>query len=814
MLGILSYLTSGFDLRPTLIAGFVCIHASFTAIILFQRAAAAQGSGRIVWIATCGVTTGLGIWATHFVGTLAFAPAAAATHDAWLILLSLATAVILTAGGVGFAICGPAHWNAPLGGVIIGSAIALVNYLVIVALGLSGQVTWHLDFMFLSIALSILFATASQMLATRGQDIRTTFLCAFLLVLAIFGHQFTAMSAAHIMSETPSPAVAFSLSPTSFALLIACASALVLEVGLVGAFMDRKATAQALEAAARFRALAEATTEGLVICDEGIIVNLNTKFEELVGATSAALCGIHIRQLVHETSAATTLGPYPVEVALNGPNGEPIPCVAVARMIPHGKEMRMVVSFTDLRDRKRAEARIAHLIHHDVLTDLPNRAAFNEHLAFALGTRRSFALLCVDLDRFKEVNDLFGHSVGDGLLCEVSRRLHSAAEGAFLARIGGDEFTLITADDPQPATASALADRLVAAVADDIEIDGHRLRIGITIGVAVYPAHGADAKTLLRNADAALYRAKGEGRGTIRFFDADMAKRLRDGRALKHDLQSAIAFGEIILNYQPQARIDGQVIGFEALARWHHPRRGLVPPDTFIPLSEENGLIVPIGEWILREACREAASWPRPLQIAVNLSPIQFRRGDLSQLVLSILLETGLEPSRLELEITEGVLIDDFSRTLSILRKLRSLGVAIVMDDFGSGYSSLSYLQSFPFNKIKIDKTFISKLDRNSEPPIVRAAIALARGLGLPVVAEGVETREQLALLTREGCDQVQGYLIGRPRTIDDYAGLVGHPPDAPRADPAEVKVPSAPIRRRSANKAASSSRPPSIRKL
>jgi EAL domain-containing protein (putative c-di-GMP-specific phosphodiesterase class I) len=277
------------------------------------------------------------------------------------------------------------------------------------------------------------------------------------------------------------------------------------------------------------------------------------------------------------------------------------------------------------------------------------------------------------------------------------------------------------------------------------------------------------------NADAALYRAKAEGRGTIRFFAAEMDKRLRERRSFQHDLRTAIVRRELALNYQPQALIGGKVIGFEALARWHHPTRGLVSPNTFIPIAEESGLIISIGEWILWEACREAASWPRPLQIAVNLSPIQFRHGDLAGLVHTILLETGLAAHRLELEITEGVLIGDFSRAVSILRRLKTLGVRISMDDFGTGYSSLSYLQSFPFDKIKIDQSFILNVKSNAQSAaIVRTIIGLGRALHLPVVAEGVETKEQQAFLAHELCDEVQGFLIGRPRPIEDYSAIVG----------------------------------------
>jgi diguanylate cyclase (GGDEF)-like protein/PAS domain S-box-containing protein len=435
----------------------------------------------------------------------------------------------------------------------------------------------------------------------------------------------------------------------------------------------------------------------------------------------------------------------------------------------------------DVTERRQAESKIAHMASHDTLTDLPNRAAFNHYLQFTVERKiaggEGFAVLSIDLDRFKEINDVFGHSVGDALLCEVSRRLQSAAGDAFLARLGGDEFMMIASDGPHPAQAGALADRLLATIADELEIEGHRLRTGVSIGIAVFPTDGADITALLANADAALYRAKEEGRGTIRFFEADMDRQLRDRRALRQDLQTAIANNELAVHYQPQAKIGGEIIGFEALVRWHHPARGLIPPATFIPLAEESGVIIPLGEWILRQACREAASWSRPLNIAINLSPAQFRHGDLARMTHGILLETGLAANRLELEITEGVLIDDFSRAVAILRQLKALGVRIAMDDFGTGYSSLSYLQSFPFDKIKIDRSFISKVERNAQSAaIVRAVISLARGLQLPVVAEGVETNEELTFLSDESCDEIQGYFIGRPRPIEDYAELVGGP--------------------------------------
>ena len=431
----------------------------------------------------------------------------------------------------------------------------------------------------------------------------------------------------------------------------------------------------------------------------------------------------------------------------------------------------------DVTERRRVERQVAHLANHDPLTDLPNRAAFaallTNSVRRASESGESFAVLSLDLDHFKQVNDVFGHAFGDLLLREVARRLQRVSEAAVLARAGGDEFMLISGFGEQPNTAAVLADQLLVVIKDEFLIEGRPVRLGLSIGVAVYPTDGADQDLLISNANAALYRAKAEGRLAARFFEAKMDERARERHALQHDLRLAIERGEFALHYQPQAKIDGEVFGFEALIRWRHPRWGIVSPATFIPIAEEHGLIMQIGEWVLRQACLEAASWPFPLRIAVNLSPVQFRHGDLPGLIHEVLFQTGLAPDRLEFEITESVLIDDPPRVMSILRRLKALGVKMAMDDFGTGYSSLSTLQSFPFDKIKIDRAFVSNLETNAQSAaIVRAIIGLGHGLDMPLIAEGVETELQRAILKREGCDEIQGYLIGRPCPIADHAQL------------------------------------------
>jgi diguanylate cyclase (GGDEF)-like protein len=431
-------------------------------------------------------------------------------------------------------------------------------------------------------------------------------------------------------------------------------------------------------------------------------------------------------------------------------------------------------------ERARAEALVTHMARHDALTMLPNRVLFRENLKQELSRVRReqpLAVLCLDLDDFKAVNDTLGHPIGDALLKQVAERLRGCvAETDTVARLGGDEFAIVQVEGAQPVAATVLAQELLETIAAPYEIDGHRVVIGTSAGIALAPNDGTDPDEILKNADMALYRAKAEGRGAYRFFEAAMDADMQARRLLELDLRGALARNEFELHYQPLVDLQtGRLNGFEALIRWNHPQRGTVSPTEFIPLAEEIGLITSIGAWVLDQACREAASWPANLSVAVNLSPAQFKSRTLVLNVVTALGASGLAANRLELEITETVMLQDTERTLATLADLKALGVRISMDDFGTGYSSLSYLRKFPFDKIKIDQSFVRDLSNQPESmAIVRAVAGLGITLGIATTAEGVETLDQLRAVKAEGCTQVQGYLLGRPQPASAIPGLLG----------------------------------------
>ena len=437
-----------------------------------------------------------------------------------------------------------------------------------------------------------------------------------------------------------------------------------------------------------------------------------------------------------------------------------------------------VATHEDITDRLAAEEKIKHLAHFDALTDLPNRMSFYQRIETALShLRRSetIAVLSLDLDRFKSVNDTLGHPVGDLLLQAAADRMRNCVRNEDLvARLGGDEFAIVRVSSTQTSDVSAFAARLIEVIGAPYDLDGHQVIVGASIGIAVAPGDGDKPDTLMKNADLALYRAKDDGGGAYRFFESEMDARMQARRALELDLRKALMNGEFELYYQPIVDVKSeQITSCEALIRWHHPSRGMIAPAEFISIAEETGLIVPLGEWVIRQACAEAVRWPKHVTVAVNLSPAQFKSRNLVLSVISALAASGLPANRLELEITELVLLQDNDNAFAVLHQLRDLGIRIAMDDFGTGYSSLGYLRSFPFDKIKIDQSFIHDLStEEGSIAIIRAVVGLSSSMGITTTAEGVETKEQLARLTSEGCNEVQGFLFSPPRSAADLQRL------------------------------------------
>ena len=773
MLKVVGCFVDEHDFTLVVLAAAICALASFTAIALLRHAHKSAWAVRARWLTVAGVAGGSGIWATHFVAMLAFEPGLPHAYNLGLTALSLLYAIVLTGAGLTLALA--AHRLAAFaGGAVVGGGIAAMHYTGMAAYEVPGTLHWDPVLVTASIVVGSVLGGAALTIALSARTLKDQVAGSGLLILAICGHHFTGMGAVTIV---PNPAITISPSAIPTPLLAAAvALATFILLILAGAAMslDLRGRQQAALAGERLRSLANAAVEGLVVCRGDVIVSANDSFVALVGLDAAKLTGLPLVRFVPTHAAELALAAQSedsIEVELIRADGRAVPVELIIRPVAYGNEPHYAVAVRDLRARRKAERQIQFLAHHDALTGLANRPRFHarldQEIAASAASGGKFAVMCLDLDRFKEVNDLFGHATGDAMLESVARIVTGLLTGGqMMARLGGDEFAVLM-PCRQASEAGRLAERILEALRAQNEGAPGPL-VATSIGIALYPDHADERSVLLSYADTALYRAKSEGRGTYRFYEARMGAEVRDRRLLEHDLRHAVARREMHLVYQPQTEIEtGEVVGFEALLRWNQSERGLIPPDRFIPLAEESGLILQIGEWVLREACREAARWERPLSIAVNVSGVQIHSPHFVQLVHEILLETGLKGERLEIEITETALISDPGRALLTLRQLKGLGIRIAMDDFGTGYSSLSNLRSFPFDKIKIDRSFIQSVNVNEQAAaIVRSVLGLGKGLGLPVLAEGVETEEEMRFLADEACHGAQGYLIGRPLPI------------------------------------------------
>jgi len=773
----LTCLATEHDLRLVLVAGLVCFLGCFTTFRIYSRMhSSSTPAVRAAWVLLIGMVAGCSVWATHFIAMISYSTGLRVGFMPLGTLASLLIAVVVMACAFGAASVARGLTGKLAGGILAGQGVGTMHYVGMSAYVTEGTLRWDLPLVAASMVIGIGGGVAAMFIADQARTRSAQLLGGLVLTLAICGLHFTGMGAITVIPDPSIHVPPQMLSSVMMTLAVALIVGLIMLGGLGAVLIEGGANEQAL---ARTRRLADAAYEGIVVTRADRIQDANAAFCALAGAEVGDLAGLRLSTDILTFDADAASGhDSRREGRLRPRDGGPaIPVEAFSRVLEAGDDQGdlMVLAVRDLRERRSAEEKIRYLAEHDGLTGLANRNVMQARLSQALeqaaASGEPLAVICIDLDHFKEANDLHGHLAGDAILQETARRLQGAVEApSFVARLGGDEFVVVQiGGGEQPSAAAELSAVLLDALGAPVRYESHDLPVGASLGVSLYPDDGKTVEGLLANADMALYRAKEGGRGGYRFFKREMDQTIRERRAMARELRNAVAAEELVLHYQPLARAeDGEVCGFEALVRWNHPSRGMVPPLDFIPIAEESGLILPVGEWVLRRACADAARWDKPLRIAVNLSPVQLHQANLPNLVHEILLETGLAPRRLELEITESALFKDYQRALDNLRRLKALGVRIAMDDFGTGFSSLSTLQSFPFDKIKIDKSFVENIHRHDRATaIVRAVLGLGRSLEIPVTAEGVETLEQLEFLRGEACAEVQGYAIGRPAPLD-----------------------------------------------
>ncbi|MDK1374850.1 MULTISPECIES: EAL domain-containing protein [unclassified Sinorhizobium] len=762
MFSVIACIRNDHDWRLIAVAAVVCLAGSVATMLLLLRAQRSGGTQRRLWTVACALASGVGIWSTHFIAMLAYDGGIPIAYEVRGTTLSVLVAIAASWIAFAVALAGTFRYAFAGGGVLLGVGIAAMHFTGMRAVETQGQVTFDFGSTMIAVIFGTLIAGVALHAFQTLRGVRRLVVSTVLLVLAICAMHFKSMSGVSLVPD-PGIAAADAFDPAWLAGGVIAASTTLILVAFGALFLDRHLT--------DLRGLVNASLEGMMIVRGDEIVDVNERFVGLCGRTANDLAKRNLAELFTQDRERPgdrrAFGSC--ELELLHADGRRIPVEYMCRTIEYRGRECDVIFVRDLSQRKEAERTIEHLAHHDALTDLSNRSSFDRRMAQAIAVASArnepLAVFCLDLDRFKAVNDIFGHGEGDRILRKVADILRTAcAEGDTIARLGGDEFAIIQ-PSAGPEAARQLSERILRLFAEEMDTSRDPMAVGVSIGVAIYPADGMTADRLCNNADTALYRAKQTGKGIACFFDAEMDAAVRTRRQMENDLRHAVVRRQLFLEYQPLVDVrDDRVVGYEALLRWQHPDRGLVSPSVFIPIAEESGSIIQIGEWVLEQACLEAVRWNEPLAISVNISPVQFLLPNLFDQIEGVLRRTGLEPRRLELEITEAVLMHNRDDVLATLVRLRLLGVRIVMDDFGTGHSSLSNLQNFPFDKLKIDCSFTAALDKDpAAHAIIRAIIALGQSLNLPVVTEGVETERQKQIIVEEGCRQIQGFLSGRP---------------------------------------------------
>ncbi|WP_313200222.1 EAL domain-containing protein [Rhizobium sp.] len=763
------------------LAAGICVVGMLAFFLIHRRAVECSEKRRKIWLLVAAITGGLSVWATHFVAMLAYQGTVAIEFELFRTILSAVIAAVGFWASLRIAEGGTLK-SEIAAGIAATLTVAGMHFTGTESIRAAATIRHEIGMIPAAAILSIGLMTFAFRISMRRKGRRGLWVAVGASVLSICLLHFSAMSATTLAPDPSLPEVSLDgdIGRIWMVWAVSVVVGMIVLAGTIASFLDRYLT--------DLRGFANATLEGLAVVREGVIIEANARFSSMLGlrdrdvigrspdALMVAADGISLIDV--ERTRAVEAAPLKAGPLKLGK--EAFLEVAVHTIEYRGRQCQ-VLAVRDLTEKRVAELKIEHMARHDALTDLPNRSLFNEKLDTAIevagGAGERLAVLALDLDRFKAVNDVFGHAEGDRVLIRVADILRRCVGvTATPARIGGDEFIILQPGLDQPTAAYLLADRILDTFRQEMNVNFDPKAVGVSIGVSIFPEDGRTADELRNAADMALYNAKFNGRGTAAFYSADMDADLRQRRLVESELRHAALRDQLSLVFQPLFDAsNGTCTGYEALMRWHHPDLGQISPATFIPVAEETGIIVTLGEWALREACRTAASWDDGLAVAVNVSAVQFRFPDLVDTVASALTDSGLEPHRLELEITETSLIENRETVLAMLQKLRALGVMIVIDDFGTGYSSLGNLQAFPFDKIKIDRSFIWQMEEDdSARAIVKAIIGLGKSLDLPVVAEGIETFGQHRMVIEEGIEQLQGFLLGKPKSAGEVEILSG----------------------------------------
>ena len=755
------------DIAMIAIAVLVCLAGSWSTMCLFRRAIAAAGVEKAAWLVLTSVLADAAIWCTHFIAVLGYRVGGRVDFDPVLTTASLGISTVGAA--IGFSAAAGRRLPPFIGGVVVGLAIAAMHYTGMLAYRMDGVVSWDRTLVAASIVFAIVFAGAAVHVAARLTRPSSGRLATLLFALAVVSLHFTAMMALHLQRLPQAGQLDHSMAVQPFALTIASVTLLIVAAGLAIHLIDMRVHAVVAEAL-------EHMSNGLVmIAGDGTIRLVNGRIREMLGlAPNELYAGMPYAQYIRKLGvnqgwedAETQRIISDIDVSMKHATSDHYErhfrngtILSIARKpTPDGG---IILTYDDVTEMRRGQSEIAHMEFHDVLTGLRNRQSFAEHIV-RMSQGGPVALLMLDFDRFKTVNDTLGDAVGDALLIQAAHRLRDICDpSGLLFRLGGDELAFL--GRLTPAQAEKLAKSLVAALRRPFEIGDHLINTGLSVGVAVSEP-GADPQLVQRMADLALSQAKQNGGDCAEVYSDGMIEEEEQRRRLERDLAAAVGAGQFELHYQPLYELPARkLVGFESLIRWHHPERGLVSPADFIPAAERSGLIAEIGDWVIDEACRQAALWPADIYVAFNVSPEQLCLDGTLLHIAVALAQNQLDARRIEVEITETGIVESSEQVLSALAVLRALGVRVAMDDFGTGYSSLVHIRDFEVDRIKIDRSFVSGAytDPNSAA-VVRAITTMANSMGLATTGEGVEDEKQLALLIEYGCKTAQGYLLSKP---------------------------------------------------